>query len=336
MRACKLKTRRFQRKQLTITESPDDQLYIRFGLCCMNTELKKSDIYCSRTLTRSKFTVERAMSIAEQNLQDLKRMLRWNPKNHIYHMRLSSDLFPHFTDAETTPYSINSFSDILADIGRIVNCTRQRVTMHPAQFNQIGAQSSAVFESTVSDLSHHANILDMMHLRPSIDNDAVLCIHGGGTYGDKEATIRRWTEQFDDLPTNVKRRIAIENCEKQYNVEDCLYIAEECNIPVIFDIHHHNCYNTYHKINLDANDYIPYIIDSWKDRRVLCHISDQKDGARLGAHHDYVQSIPAFFFNMLDSYNVGVDIEIEAKAKEQAIFKLYDTHRDLLGSKIKY
>jgi UV DNA damage repair endonuclease len=90
--------------------------------------------------------------------------------------------------------------------------------MHPGQYNQIGTKSKSVFDATVDDLTYHANILDYMEL----DNNSIICIHGGGVYNDKENTIRRWVEKFDDLPRNVKNRIAIENCELSYNIEDCL------------------------------------------------------------------------------------------------------------------
>ena len=109
-----------------------------------------------------------------------------------------------------------------------------------------------------------------------------------------------------------------------------------CKIPVIFDIHHFNCYNQKYNLEWKGEDYIPYVIDSWFDRRMVAHISDQKEDARLGAHHDYVESIPDFFMNIPDVYGVGVDIEIEAKAKEEAIFKLYSKYKEHLGKKIDY
>jgi UV DNA damage endonuclease len=169
-----------------------------------------------------------------------------------------------------------------------------------------------------------------------MDTNSILCIHGGGVYNDKENTIRRWIEQFSEMPISVKQRIAIENCELNYNIEDCLYIADECKIPVIFDVHHFNCYNIKYDLEWDANDYIPYIIDSWSTRRMLAHISDQKDNSRLGAHHDYVERIPKYLMTIPEKYQVGCDIEIEAKAKEAAIFKLYKKYQDKLGTLIDF
>ena len=79
-------------------------------------------------------------------------------------------------------------------------------------------------------------MLDLMGL----DHHSVMVIHGGGVYGDKEGTIKRWCENFYRLPKRVQKRLVIENCEKSYSVEDCLRISDMVNIPVVFDTHHYD------------------------------------------------------------------------------------------------
>lgn len=326
-----LKTRKLKDKVWIIRHLENDP-NVRFGLCCINNHLRDSDIFCSRTTIRKNFTIEKAKKLASKNLEDLMTILKWNTEYGIHHYRLSSDMFPHMNDKETEKYSIDDFKDKLAELGKYARYSNQRITMHPGQYNQIGSKSKSVFDATCDDLKHHADILDSM----GMDNESILCIHGGGVYNDKENTIRRWIEQFSELPNNVKSRIAIENCELNYNVEDCLYIAEECKIPVIFDVHHFNCYNQKYDLDWNAEDYIPYVIDSWEERRMVAHISDQKEDSRLGAHHDYVRTIPKYLMNIPETFGVGVDIEIEAKAKEKAIFRLYDRYRNHLGKNIDY
>jgi UV DNA damage repair endonuclease len=51
-----------------------------------------------------------------------------------------------------------------------------------------------VFEKTAADLAMHADLLDGMGTDP---NESVLCVHGGGVYGDKSGTIERWIRQFE-------------------------------------------------------------------------------------------------------------------------------------------
>lgn len=298
---------------------------IRLGLVCINNELRKKKIFCSRTMIAKTYSLDKAFERATQNLFDLPFILTWNEHHNIFHYRLSSDMFPRITDGELPEdqrLKVSQFSGTLAGIGSFIREKNMRVTMHPGQYNQVGAKSESVFLKTVEDLSVHAEILDQM----GMDSNGILTVHGGGVYGDKETTMRRWIEQFDDLPRNVKSRLTIENCEYQYNIEDVLHIAEETNIPVIFDSHHFTCYNQIHGTNFDAYDYMQQVIDSWGERRMVAHISEQKPDARIGSHSDFIEAIPDYLLQIPKNFNVGLDIEVEAKAKEAAILKLQEKY----------
>ena len=318
----------FKRPSYMIFPHNENPPTIRLGLCCINSVLRKQNIFCSRTLIAKNYTKEKANDRVLKNLTDLLTLLEWNFEHGISHFRMSSDMFPRITDIkipEKERVKVKDYKEILFDIGEYARKTKQRLTMHPAQFNQVGAKTVSVFESTLLDLSIHAEILDSM----GMDDNGILTVHGGGVYGDKETTIRRWIEQFDDLPRSVKNRLAIENCERQYNISDVLYISEQCKIPVIFDSHHLNCYNQIHSTSHNGSEYVPYVLESWGTRRAVFHISDQKEGGRVGAHSDYIKFIPDYFLNIPEKFGVGVDIEVEAKAKEEAIFKLYEKYPSL-------
>ncbi len=304
---------------------------IRLGLCCINTELRKKDIFCSRTVIRKNFTVKKAQELSIKNISDIEKMAEWNAKNNIYVFRISSDIFPHFTDEETEPYSLDFAKEALKKAGDICKKYGQRITMHPGQYNQVGAKDKKVFDNTIKDLKMHADILDMM----GMDKDSVLCVHGGGVYGNIDETIDRWIKQFSELPLNVQQRLAIENCERCYSVVDCLKIAESCNIPLIFDCHHYDCYNLEKKEDIDIKDYMDRVVDTWKRRsiRPLFHISEQRPGARVGTHSDFIEKLPSYYLSFPKKYG-NLDIEIEAKMKEQAIMKLYKIYPFLVDSSI--
>jgi UV DNA damage endonuclease len=250
----------------------------------------------------------------------------WNKKNRIKHFRLSSDIFPHFTDQEVEQYDMSFADSALRQLGLCAVANKQRITMHPGQFNQIGANRQEVFDKTVDDLSMHADILDKMGTDPS---QSILCIHGGGLYGDKEQTLHRWVKQFDDLPTKVKRRIAIECCEKCYSIKDCLHLSEECKIPVILDTHHDQCYRQLHpEHGLEPiEEYLPEIVESWRGVSPIFHVSEQRPDARIGAHSDYVEAIPDYLLALPEQIRMDIAIEVEAKEKEKAIAKLKKTSK---------
>jgi len=313
---------------------PELKNKIRLGLCCINNELRnrKIPIFCNRTMIRANFTVEKAKNLSLLNVQDISKILLWNEKNNIKHYRLSSDMFPHYTDTVTEKYDMKFAHKDLIEAGKLANNLGHRITMHPGQYCQIGAKTESVFEKTIQDLSMHAEILDTMN----IDLNGILCIHGGGTYGDKQSTTRRWIEQFDDLPRNVKNRIAIENCEKGYSVRDCLEIANACKIPMIYDNLHYICYDHYHPNEQQEPiiDMLDEVIATWKswgrDCIPLFHLAQQSsEKSYVGAHSDFVDKIPDHMLYAPILYNTPIHMELEAKAKEEAIFKLQKKYKEI-------
>ena len=295
---------------------------VHFGLCCINNGLKDQGITCNRTCIRSRFTVEHALNLATKNVSDIIPLLQYNIENKIGSYRLSSDMFPHFTDTETTPYEpTQEIKDILAAAGQYAQENNIRLTMHPGQYNVVGTPNSKAFEQTVKDLTHHAWILDTMNA----NDNGILCIHMGGAYGDMESTIRRWIDQFDDLPSCVKRRLCIENTERNGSVRECLTIAQECKIPMIYDSHHEICYRYLHpEENIEQiEDQMDEIIASWNGKTPLFHVSDQhEDITKVCKHHDFVEHLPATQLRCCLEYDTDITIEVEAKAKEAAIHKL--------------
>lgn len=82
--------------------------------------------------------------------------------------------------------------------------------VHPGQYTQLGSPREAVVRSSIRDLEYHCEMLDLMGVGP----DGVIVIHGGGVYGDKEATLARIKETIRvDLSKNVRDRLVLENDE---------------------------------------------------------------------------------------------------------------------------
>jgi UV DNA damage endonuclease len=200
---------------------------ISLGLCCINNELndlkKENRIYCNRTMIRKNFTVEKAKEYALKNVQDICKLIEWNEQHNIKHLRLSIDMFPHYTDEETEKYTLDFAKIELKKAGDLAKKYGHRITFHPGQFCVVGAKDHNIFEKTIKDLEMHADILDIM----GIDMNGILCIHGGGIYSDKPSAINRWCKNFLQLPEKIKRRLCIENCEHSYNIKDCLEILKK-------------------------------------------------------------------------------------------------------------
>ena len=311
---------------------------IQLGLCCINTELRKQKptVFVNRTCrlkTAQEKGLDHVKSLAIQNLKDLLKILDWCYDHGIKSYRMSSDMFPHAGNpryGESSPegprYSLEFAHDLLHEVGRKAKEYDIRLSFHPGQYNQVAAKSEKVFSNTVLDLSMHTHILDI--IEEGIDfgeNRAILCIHGGGVYGDKKGTSERWIKQFRDLPENVQSRIAIENCEKCYSTEDCLYIAETLGIPHIHDTHHYSCYTLLHpdETQKSVSSMMDRILATWTKRglKPYFHISQQGSG-KTGHHSDFITEIPDYMLEV----PITVTMDVEAKAKEQAILKLVEIY----------
>ncbi|CAO3691472.1 unnamed protein product [Rhizopus stolonifer] len=290
----------------------------RLGYACLNTVLRaqKPSVFCSRTCRLSKAVdsgVGLLQELSFQNIADLKKLVQWNEDNNIKFMRISSNVFP-FGTHEKAGYSIDFAKDALADVGALANKYNHRLTMHPGQFNQLVSLTPKVVVNTVRELEHHAHMLDLMGL----DQDAIMIIHMGGVYGDRESAIGRFEKEYMKLPDNVKRRLVLENDELGYSVSDLLPVCQKLGVPLVLDWHHHyiNPGNITDLVSL-----LPAINKIWTDKGIKPkqHYSESRRGARtlmeLRAHSDRVKNLPPT--------TNDVDLMIEAKDKEQAVLELY-------------
>lgn len=303
---------------------------IQLGLCCLNTVLRsqKPPVFASRKMiirTVKEKGIDTLKQKILQNLRDILTMMDWNEQHGIKVFRLSSELFPHKSNPRVEDYTFDFALDLLKQIGEKSKKYNQRLTFHPGQYNVVGSPDEKSFNQTICDLKYHADVLDHMGLGVN----SVMVVHGGGVYGDKEATKKRWAEQYNKLPQNVKNRLVLENCERCFSIIDCLDVSKVCGVPVVFDTHHFACYKLLHPDERfeDAGMYIQDILDTWQRRGVKpkFHVSEQGSG-RCGHHSDYIEKIPSYLLEIPDKYGVEIDIMIEAKKKEQAIFKLYSKY----------
>ena len=306
---------------------------IQLGLCCLNITMreKKPSVFSSRKMIIKSIEEKGIDKLKEkiiQNLKDTLELIEYNELNGIKVFRLSSELFPHKSNPRVENYSFDFAKSLLIEIGDKARKYNQRITFHPGQYNVVGTPDLKCFQQTINDLSYHCEVLDLMNM----NQDSVMVVHGGGIYGDKELTKERWCKQFYELPDNVRKRLVLENCERCFSIQDCLDIADKINIPVVFDTHHYSCYKMLHlneKLELPEY-YIPKILDTWTKRNIKpkFHVSEQGSG-RCGHHSDYINEIPEYLLRIPDIYNINIDIMIEAKKKELAIFNLYKKYPKL-------
>ena len=303
---------------------------VQLGLCCMNVTLKKQKppVYAARRIIVrmiDKLGIEELKRRILQNLDDLYKMLQWNEANGIRVFRLSSEMFQHKNNKRVQDYSYDFAIPMLQKIGAYAREKGHRLTFHPGQFNNLGSNRESVIQQTLLDLEYHADVLDLMGMGP----DSVMVIHGGGMYGDKPGTMKRWIANYNKLPDKIKRRLVLENCEKCYSIRDCLKMSFKCGVPVVLDTHHFECYKKLHPDESfkEPAEYIPFILDTWADKGIKpkFHVSEQGSG-KIGHHSDYIDILPEYLLNIPQKFDTHIDIMIEAKMKELSIQKLYEKY----------
>jgi len=302
----------------------DEQL--RLGYACLNTVLRAEDIFSSRGIrleTISHKGVQELERLSLQNIEDTKTIVRWNEANGIRNFRLTSVLLPHFTNPRTGLNMNMGFAATqLYELGALANHLGHRITMHPDHFSYtiVSAKPEAVSHA-LADLSMHAEILDHMGMGP----DSILCIHGPGTQGDRDATMRLWDVAYQRLPRNVRSRIALENTEHNYDVNVILATCERNGIPMALDWFH----NSVADVKVDITDELmSRILDTWRrvGKRPVFHLSEQAPGKRVGTHSDMVEAIPEKLLKLPDTHRVALDIDLESKKKEEAVLYLYNKY----------
>lgn len=306
----------------------------RLGYACLNTVLRSEDPpkFCSRNV-RIKTIEEKGLDwvrdLARQNVRDIIPLLEWNAANNIHMMRLSSEIFP-FASHEKYGYDISYAAEELAEAGAAARRLDQRLTMHPGQFCQLGTPKEPVLAASIRELEVHAKVLDLMGVGP----EGVMILHGGGTFGDRDATLERIKTTIETrLPDFVRRRLVLENDELGYSAEELLPLCESLDppVPLIFDFHH----DLLRPSSLTPAEIIERAqrIFAIRGVRPKYHLSEPRPGAEnireRRAHSDRCVELPA-------DLPADADLMLECKDKEQGvlhmyrIYQLYDVKHDVL------
>ena len=295
---------------------------MNLGYACINMTLgkQKPKVTTNRSMIKRTFLekgIDYAGELSLQNARDLFTILEWNNKHNIKCFRLSSDIFPWASEygIENSPY-YKRIETILQACGKYATDNGIRITSHPGPFNVLVSPREHVVENTITDLSLHGKVFDMLGLSRTPYNK--LNIHCNGVYGDKISAMDRFCKNFEKLSPAGQTRLTVENDDKasMYSVKDLMYIHERIGIPIVFDYHHHKFCTG----DLSEEEALKLAVSTWGDIKPVVHYSESKslhesnDKLKPQAHSDYISSVP-------NTYGLDVDIMVEAKAKELSILE---------------
>ena len=290
-------------------------MIIRLGYVAL---YKTLDITSSKTITYTNYEKEKNInkidSIIKENLSNLEKLIDYNIMNNIHFYRLTSKLIPLATKTDVVFDYIKKYKDYYDSIGNKINNSNMRVDVHPDQFCVLNSTNKDVLDNTFEILKYHYNILNALNIK-----NKIIILHIGSSVLGKENSMKRFINNFNKLPINIQKSIAIENDDKVYNIKDCLYLSSKLNIPIVLDYHHHICNG-----NFDIRPYLKDIFSTWSITPKI-HFSSPKNNTKkdFRSHHGYID-ISSFieFLNKLKGLNTNLDIMIEAKEKDDALFRL--------------
>lgn len=263
----------------------------------------------------------RLVRVAKRNLENTLRILKNNAAQNIEVYRLTSKLIPLATHDELFDWNYcNELSDEFKRIGDYIKDNNFRVSAHPDHFTLLNSVRPEVLQASIRDLDYHVKMFEAMGLN---DYRYKLVLHVGGMYGDKEKAIERFKTNFLNLPDRIRKRIILENDDKSFTASDVLAICEELNIPMVLDVHHHNCANNGEKIEA----LLPRIFRTW-DKEIFhpkIHFSSPKSQKEFRSHADYIDYSDFMeFIYIAKQFNKDIDIMLECKMKDRALLQLSD------------
>jgi len=294
-------------------------MIIRLGYVAISKSL--DNVTSSHTLSYNEFlknekNINHIYEKIKYNLRDLEKIIDYNIKNNIHFYRLTSKLIPLATHKDINFEYKEKYKEQFNLIGDKIKQNNMRVDLHPDQFAVLNSTKKEVVENTFKILAHQYSILELFNIK-----NKIIILHVGGSVFGKENSIKRFINNFKKLPKQIQKSIAIENDDKIFNIKDTLEICKKLNIPCVLDYHHHICNHG----NIDIAKYYKGIFGTWKNTNPKIHFSSPKNKTKkdIRSHHDYID-VDAFieFIENIKHLPFNIDIMIEAKEKDEAMFRL--------------
>lgn len=297
---------------------------VRLGYVAISNNMEKK-VTSSSTVTFSNYNkiasdekkLEKLKSVTLSNLTALQEILKYNIENNIHFYRITSALIPLVTHPEVSYWGHREiFRDDFRHIGKLILESKMRVDTHPDEFNVVNSTNPKVVENTTINLMRQVEWFEDFDYK-----DGKLVLHVGGATGGKDKGAERFINNFKALPDKIKNRVIIENDDKSYTAKETLELCKILKIPMVLDVHHHNCNNNGEKIE----NMLEEIFNTWNMENLppKLHFSSPKEGEKDRKHSDFINTNDFIsFINKAKAINKDIDIMLECKEKDVALIQL--------------
>lgn len=283
-------------------------------------------------------SIEKLKEVYFSNVETLKYIVAYCQKNSILSYRVSSSLFPLATHKGYRQICQPLLDEVGKEYAKI-DFSNVELSSHPDQFILLSSVNPNVNENSRYDLEVYA------HMQQYIPWNLVNIHIGSKQQGFKEHS-KIVKKEIKSLSKKARNLLSFENDEKNYSFEETLKIAQENDVMMVADFHHERCLQKRkennglglsHKEHIDWNhridskiyENIGKILKTYEKKSAtpLFHISSPIEGWNGNfkdhcAHSDYIaiEDYPKDLEKLMNGKDYRLDIE--AKAKNEAIFKL--------------
>ena len=271
------------------------------------------------------------LSVSLAYLRDIFEYLH---SRDIHFYRLSGQLAPYSSHPDMPQFhgQIEECATELAAMGDLARLYDIRLSLHPAHYVRLSSPDQERVARAERELCLAAALLDAM----GAGQDAVAVVHVGGPYGDAAAGRERFVRVYETLAPATRRRLALENDDRHYGLEDILWIHRRTGIRLALDVLHHRCLNPGAMPLLDA---LGAALATWPpDVQPKIHYSSPRTELRRlflqgqwrvqmplpNQHSDFI-NVFEFVDLLRMAREAGLrafDIMVEAKAKDLAVLRL--------------
>lgn len=290
---------------------------MRIGYACKTDGIENTNI---RSCILKNANEDKLRELIVHNLWALENILQYNIEHHISMFRISSDLIPfgslHINEIEWW----KDYQEDFTRIGKLASTYKLRLSTHPGQYTIINSPNQDVVNRSIADLKYHARILDAL----GCDASHKMVLHIGGVYGDKNTAMQRFVENFKQLPQEVVKHLVLEHDDRLFHVNDVLQLANQCQIPIIFD-NLHNEILPFENSDKNEMEWLMKCRSTWtkKDGVQKIHYANQAYGKRVGAHSNTIDDTR--FFSFLRALPIkDIDIMLEVKDKNTSVERILE------------
>ncbi|ENJ9652697.1 UV DNA damage repair endonuclease UvsE [Clostridium botulinum] len=296
---------------------------MRIGYACIPITI---DAKNSRSFILKKFSYEKFYEVCKLNLQDLYSILNYNISKDISMFRISSDIIPFGSHSINNIEWWNLFKEEFYKCSNFIKKNNIRVSMHPGQYTVLNSPSEDIVKKSIKDIEYHTKFLDSL----GVDYSNKIVIHLGGAYNNKLEAMKRFENNFKYLSDSAKKRLVLENDERNYDIKDILCMCDNIHVPAVFD-------NLHHRVKMNKNfdeleeikEILKQVRFTWmkEDGNMKIHYSNQNPYKKPGAHSQFI-----FLDDFLKYYNLlkkfDADSMLEVKDKEISAIKCINSLKE--------